>query len=159
MKDPLLESADAAEASIDPSQELSALRQVRINKCQRLRTSGINPYPATDGILSGRISSVELRKRYDHLSRAQESEDKVRFAGRIMTRRDMGKAGFAHLEDFEGKIQIYVRKDVLGEPGYDSFTKDFDLGDTVGVEGRVFKTKTGELSIRAEKIAMLSKSV
>jgi lysyl-tRNA synthetase class 2 len=71
----------------------------------------------------------------------------------------MGKACFAHLQDDGGRIQIYVRKDVLGEAVFDSFIKNFDLGDWVGVEGRVFKTKTGELSIRTEKIEMLSKAL
>lgn len=135
------------------------MEEPRKEKLERLLAAGVNPYPARSEILNGRLSSSEMRKRYDGLSPAQETPDKVRFAGRIMTRRDMGKACFAHLQDGEGRIQIYVRKDVLGEAAFDSFIKDFDLGDWIGVEGLAFKTKTGEVSIRTEKIEMLSKAL
>ena len=77
----------------------------------------------------------------------------------MVTRRDMGKASFAHLQDFWGQVQIYARKDVVGEKSYESFCKDLDLGDTLGIEGKVFRTKTGELSIRAEAVVLLSKSL
>lgn len=82
----------------------------------------------------------------------------VNIAGRIMTRRIMGKAAFAHLQDMSGKIQIYLRRDDLPSGAYEAFT-DWDLGDIVGVNGVVFKTKTGELSIKVKEIQMLAKSL
>ncbi|OGR82627.1 MAG: lysine--tRNA ligase [Elusimicrobia bacterium RIFCSPLOWO2_01_FULL_54_10] len=135
------------------------MEEPRKEKLDRLLAAGVNPYPARSEILNGRLSSSEIKKRYDSLAVAQESPDKVRIAGRMMTRRDMGKACFAHLQDGAGRIQIYVRKDVLGEAAFESFTKDLDLGDWLGAEGLVFRTKTGEISIRAEKIELLSKAL
>ncbi len=154
-----MEPVKTSETPSDSIEDVSALIQVRKDKCQKLVDAGVNPYPVTADILQGKISSSYVRKTYDSLTHGQETQETVRFAGRIMTRRDMGKASFAHLQDFQGKLQIYVRKDVLGEAPYESFTKDLDLGDTVGVEGKVFRTKTGELSIRAEKVVLLSKSL
>lgn len=82
----------------------------------------------------------------------------VKIAGRMMTRRDMGKASFAHLQDMTGRIQIYFRQDEL-TPGVYEACKDWDLGDIIGVEGKLFKTKTGELSVRAQHIFLLTKSL
>ena len=135
------------------------MEEPRKEKLERLLASGVDPYPARSELLSGRLSSSKMHERYDGLSPAQESPDTVRFAGRMMTRRDMGKACFAHLQDGEGRIQIYVRKDVLGDAAFDSFTKDLDLGDWLAVEGLAFKTKTGEVSVRAQKIELLSKAL
>ena len=78
-------------------------------------------------------------------------------AGRLMSRRIMGKASFCHLQDDNGLIQIYVRRDDVGEEDYASFKKDYDLGDIVGVKGYVFKTQTGEVSVHCTGIEMLSK--
>ncbi len=82
----------------------------------------------------------------------------VRVAGRIMTRRVMGKAAFAHLQDMSGRIQLHLRRDALPEGGYDEF-RDWDIGDIIGVEGRLFKTKTGELSLAVSRARLLSKSL
>ncbi len=154
-----MEPVRTSEPQSESPEDISTLIQVRKDKSQKLSDSGINPYPTTSEILSGRALSADLRKKYSHLIHGQELEDKIRIAGRMMTRRDMGKASFAHLQDSQGKMQIYVRKDVLGEAEYETFTKNFDLGDTLGVEGKIFVTKTGELSVRAEKIVILSKSL
>lgn len=82
----------------------------------------------------------------------------VKVAGRIMTRRLMGKASFVHVQDMSGRIQLYVRQDAMSAESYDEFLK-WDLGDIIGVEGKLFKTKTGELSVRAERIVLLTKSL
>lgn len=102
----------------------------------------------------------DLHTQYQNLSaeQLQEKAIAVKIAGRMMTRRIMGKASFAHLQDMSGKIQIYIRQGDLPEEQYEAF-KDFDLGDIVGVEGDVFKTKTGELSIKAHRIQLLTKSL
>ena len=82
----------------------------------------------------------------------------LKVAGRIMTRRLMGKASFVHLQDMSGRIQLYVRQDEIGVPEYEDFLS-WDLGDIIGVEGHLFKTKTGELSVRVKKICLLTKSL
>ncbi|WP_372723910.1 OB-fold nucleic acid binding domain-containing protein, partial [Immundisolibacter sp.] len=82
----------------------------------------------------------------------------ARIAGRIMTRRLMGKASFIHLQDQSGRLQVYVQRDVLGEAAYEDF-KRLDLGDIVGVAGTLFRTRTGELTLRAETLTLLTKSL
>ena len=87
-----------------------------------------------------------------------ETPHEVKIAGRIMTKRGKGKAGFAHLQDLGGQIQIYVRQDAIGEEAYKLFTST-DLGDIVGISGTVFKTKVGELSIKATEFTFLTKAL
>ncbi|MFD2110593.1 lysine--tRNA ligase [Thiorhodococcus fuscus] len=84
---------------------------------------------------------------------------RVRIAGRLMTRRVMGKASFAHIQDMSGRIQLFVQRDQIGQDAYASFKRDLDLGDILGAEGVLFKTKTGELSIRCESIRLLTKAL
>ena len=153
MMDPSLKRTEPGPPS--PSQILEARRE----KLARLRESGVNPYPASSPISEGRLTSEEFRARFGGLATGGESPDSVRFCGRLTNRREMGKASFAHVQDFTGKVQIYVRSDAVGDAAYRSFTKDLDLGDILGTEGRPFRTKTGELSIRAEKIVLLTKSL
>ncbi len=100
----------------------------------------------------------DLKNSFDNLSKEdlQKKKKKVSVAGRIMLRRMMGKASFTTIQDFSGRIQLYVRADEVSN--YDDF-KNFDLGDIVGVEGTVFKTNTGELSIHVKKIKLLTKSL
>ncbi len=86
-------------------------------------------------------------------------ERRVKVAGRLMTRRVMGKASFAHLQDMSGRIQIFVQRDLIGEDAYAGFKRDLDLGDILGVEGVLFKTKTDELSIRCDSIRLLTKAL
>ncbi|AFL73326.1 lysine--tRNA ligase [Thiocystis violascens] len=86
-------------------------------------------------------------------------ELRVKVAGRLMTRRVMGKASFAHLQDLSGRIQIFVQRDLIGEDAYASFKRDLDLGDILGAEGVLFKTKTGELSIRCDSLRLLTKAL
>jgi lysyl-tRNA synthetase, class II len=84
---------------------------------------------------------------------------RVKVAGRLMSRRIMGKASFAHLQDMSGRIQLFVQRDLIGEDAYAAFKRDFDLGDILGAEGLLFKTKTGELSIKCDSIRLLTKAL
>jgi len=137
--------------------ELNDQLQVRRDKMDDLRQQGIDPF----GQRFDRTHlSSQIVEEFDNLSKEElaEKEVKVTLAGRIMTKRGKGKAGFAHIQDLDGKIQIYVRQDSVGEKSYALFTKA-DLGDIVGVHGIVFKTNVGELSIKATEYTPLSKSL
>ncbi len=122
---------------------------LRINKVRALEAAGQSPYQITRFDQTHR--SREIVSNYDALEGAD-----VAVAGRMVSRRVMGKASFAHLQDSEGKIQIYVRRDDVGEASYAAF-KDFDLGDVLGVKGRVFRTQAGEVSIHATHLTLLTK--
>ncbi|PJA26736.1 MAG: lysine--tRNA ligase [candidate division Zixibacteria bacterium CG_4_9_14_3_um_filter_46_8] len=131
----------------------SELIQQRYDKADKLREEGINPYP--------------YRYERSHLSSAvvensevlEQSGEKVSVAGRLISIRGHGKSSFAHLLDGAGKIQIYIKLDVVGEQQYHLFQKLIDIGDFIGAEGKVFKTRTGEITINADKITLLSKSL
>ena len=124
---------------------------IRRQKLQQLLDAGQNPYLLTHFPVTHR--SAEILSGFDALE-GQE----VTIAGRMMSRRVMGKASFAHLLDGEGDIQFYVRRDDVGEEAYAAF-KQWDIGDIVGVTGLVFKTKTGEISVHAQRITLLTKSL
>jgi len=127
----------------------SEQNQIRINKVKALEAAGRSPYEITRFDQTHRSS--EILSNYDALEGAI-----VAVAGRMVSRRVMGKASFAHLQDADGKIQIYVRRDEVGEGPYADF-KDFDLGDVLGVKGRVFRTQAGEVSIHATEVTLLTK--
>ena len=130
-------------------QEVSEQNRIRLEKLRALQAEGRDPYRLT---------------RYDQTHRSKEILENfealdgqtVSIAGRMMSRRVMGKASFAHVLDRDGQIQIYVRRDDVGEEAYKQF-KDFDLGDVIGVEGVVFRTKMGEVSVHAQKVTLLTK--
>jgi lysyl-tRNA synthetase class 2 len=122
---------------------------------EKLRKLGIDPYPHNFSVT--RVIS-QVRNQYGALKREEKAEETVSLAGRIMSLRRMGKASFAHIKDETGRLQIYVREDVLGERNYGIFRK-LDIGDFVGVTGKVFSTKTGELSIQVEELTLLAKSL
>ena len=131
--------------------------QVRKEKLDLLRSKGLDPF----GKRFERSHLVsDIIEQYGEF----ESEDlegkhiAVTIAGRIMTKRGKGKAGFAHIQDLSGQIQIYVRQDAVGPEQYEVFDM-VDLGDIVGITGHVFRTKVGELSVKAEKFEMLSKVI
>ncbi|MDQ1910912.1 lysine--tRNA ligase [Paenibacillus sp. GD4] len=137
--------------------ELNELLQIRRNKLDELRGLGIDPF----GQKYVRTHhAADIVKAYEEKSKEEldSLEVEVSLAGRIMQKRGMGKAGFAHIQDITGKIQIYVREDAVGEAKYRAFDI-LDLGDIVGVNGIVFKTKTGELSVKATSVEVLSKSL
>jgi len=104
--------------------------------------------------------AADLHRDYDAKEKAELESDsvQVKVAGRMMSKRVMGKASFAHLQDMSGLIQLFVKKDGLGEEGYSEF-KNLDLGDIIGAEGKLFITKTGELSIHVSKLVLLTKSL
>ncbi|MDA2451852.1 lysine--tRNA ligase [Bacillus cereus] len=138
-------------------EELNDQLIVRREKLHNLREQGIDPFgkrfertnSTTDLVsLYGEFSKEELEKK----------EIAVSIAGRIMTKRGKGKAGFAHVQDLHGQVQIYVRKDAVGDDEYELF-KTADLGDLVGIEGKVFKTNVGELSVKATGFTLLTKSL
>ncbi len=138
-------------------EELNDQLLVRREKLHKLREKGIDPFGKR---FERTHKAAELFALYGHLSKEEleEKQVQVSIAGRIMTKRGKGKAGFAHIQDLTGQIQIYVRKDDVGEEQYEIFDTS-DLGDIVGVQGTVFKTKVGELSIKVHSYEMLTKSL
>jgi lysyl-tRNA synthetase, class II len=138
-------------------EELNDQLRVRREKLQYLREKGLDPFGQK---FERTHSAQQLKDMYDHFSK-EELEEKniqVAIAGRIMTKRGKGKAGFAHIQDLTGQIQLYVRKDTVGEEQYEIFDTA-DLGDIVGVHGTVFKTKVGELSVKVTDFQLLTKSL
>ena len=129
---------------------------IRKDKLEKLQAEGKNPYSITK--FDQDAYSADLQKEFAELPAETDSGKKAALAGRIMTKRIMGKASFAHLRDDKGDIQIYVRRDELGDEEYAAFKK-LDIGDIIGVKGEVFRTKTGELSVRAEELTLLSKGL
>lgn len=138
-------------------EELNDQMRVRREKLTELRENGIEPF----GHRFDRTgTALELTQQYGDVEK-EELEHKnitVTIAGRVMTKRGKGKAGFAHIQDLTGQIQIYVRTDRVGEKAYEVF-ETTDLGDIVGVTGQLFKTKVGELSIKADSYVLLTKSL
>ena len=140
------------------SEDLDENEQIaqRRSKLTELRQQGI-PFPND---FRRNVVAGELHAEYGEKVPAEiETRNvRVKVAGRMMTRRVMGKASFAHLQDMSGRIQIYVTRDVLGEPVYEDFKK-WDIGDIVGAEGVLFKTKTGELSVKVDGVRLLAKAL
>ncbi|MEK3806567.1 MULTISPECIES: lysine--tRNA ligase [unclassified Metabacillus] len=138
-------------------EELNDQLKVRREKLSALREKGLDPF----GKRFERTGyTSQLVREYGEISKEdlEERAISVTLAGRIMTKRGKGKAGFAHIKDIEGQIQIYVRKDAVGDEQYELFNTA-DLGDIVGVTGVMFKTKVGELSIKATSFELLTKSL
>ena len=133
------------------AEQLDEQHRVRLEKLAALKAAGKDPYTITKFPVT--ITNKEIRDRFEEL----ENSD-VAVAGRMMTRRIMGKASFIDLRDGSDRMQIYVRKDDVGEDTYAEFKK-WDLGDIVGIKGKVFRTKMGEISVHAEDITLLSKSL
>ena len=134
-----------------PEQELSEILRVRREKLEELRAAGRDPFEITSFKRSAWTS--EIRDGYEEYENRH-----VAVAGRIMSKRGMGKAIFCHIKDDRGQLQLYVRSDAVSEQEFKDFRR-YDIGDIIGVEGYVFKTKTGEISVHAEKVTLLSKSL
>lgn len=132
-------------------QDMNALLKIRRDKLNELKENGKDPFQIMKYDVTAH--SMEIKENYE----AWEGK-KVRIAGRVMSKRVMGKASFCNIADRNGNIQSYVAKDSIGEEPYKEFKK-MDIGDIVGIEGEVFKTKTEEISIHAEKVVLLSKSL
>jgi lysyl-tRNA synthetase class 2 len=130
---------------------------VRIEKMQALKDKGIEPFGSA---FERTHRSSDIVSAYGDRSKEElaDLDQKAIIAGRIMTKRDMGKAGFMHLKDRDGQMQVYLRKDALTEEEFNLFL-EADLGDIFGVEGTIFRTNHGELSIKAEKLTHLSKAL
>ncbi|WP_381419895.1 lysine--tRNA ligase [Staphylococcus hyicus] len=141
------------------SEEMNDQMQVRRQKLQELRDLGIDPFGEK---FERTGDATSLKATWDAFSKEElvekEAESHTVIAGRLMTKRGKGKAGFAHIKDLTGQIQIYVRKDQVGEEQFNIWNTA-DLGDIVGVEGVMFKTNTGELSVKAKSFKLLSKSL
>lgn len=138
-------------------EKLTEQEQIRRQKMEELRERGIDPF----GHAYERTHrSGDIRREFGECSK-EELEEKnvtVKIAGRIMTKRRQGKAGFMHIQDLDGQIQIYVRKDEIGDDAYEIFKKS-DMGDIVGIEGIVMRTNHGELSVRAKVYMHLTKAL
>ena len=133
------------------NQNINQLQQVRREKLAALQEAGKNPFEITKFDVTHH--SMEIKDNYDALEGKE-----VTVAGRMMFKRVMGKASFCNIQDLQGKIQSYVARDEIGTEEYADFKK-YDIGDIIGITGTVFKTKTGEISIHASKVTLLTKSL
>src|SRR6056297_1992660 len=139
--------------------ELSEQEVIRRNSLKRMRELGIDPFPAAEYEINA--ASGEIKEKFNE---EENNFQEVKLAGRIMSRRIMGKASFAEIQDHTGRIQIYVNRDEVC-PGEDKtlynevFKKLLDMGDTIGIEGFVFKTKMGEITVHVKKFTVLNKSL
>ncbi|MGN0351645.1 MAG: lysine--tRNA ligase, partial [Roseburia sp.] len=140
-----------AEQNQNGQQDVNQLLKVRREKLQELQDNGKDPFVITKYDVTHH--SEEVKENFDTLE-GQE----VSVAGRMMFKRVMGKASFCNIQDLQGRIQAYVARDEIGEDSYKDFKK-YDVGDILGIKGKVFKTKTGEISIHASEVTLLSKSL
>ena len=138
-------------AGQNQEQDLNQLLKVRREKLAQLQADGRDPFQITKYDVTAH--TADIKEGFEELE-----GKKVSIAGRLMSKRVMGKASFCNVQDLKGSIQSYVARDSIGEDSYKEFKK-FDIGDIVGIEGEVFKTKTGEISIHAAKVTLLSKSL
>ncbi len=161
----MTESVEDGEAEVNASQtpvasELSQVRRHRQEKLEAIRASGVEPYPYAYDQSHLARHTISL---FDRAEQAGELDDdgrgeRVSVAGRITSYRSHGKSAFAHLEDRTGQVQIYLRKDQLGDERFETLEL-LDLGDWLGVEGVLFRTRTGEVTVRVQEWTLLSKSV
>ncbi len=144
--------AKPAQNGLSESEQVKVRRQKLADLC----AAGNDPYTITK--FDQNAFSEDLKKEFADLEAEGESGKIVRVAGRMMSKRVMGKASFAHLRDAQGDLQLFVRRDLLGDEPYAAFKK-LDMGDVIGVEGEVYRTKAGELSVRATSVTLLAKSL
>ena len=133
------------------AQDLNALLKVRYDKLAELQANGQDPFAITKYDVTHH--SMEIKDNFETMENQE-----VTLAGRMMFKRVMGKASFCNIQDLQGNIQAYVARDNIGEDSYKNFKK-YDVGDILGIKGTVFKTKTGEISIHATEVTLLSKSL
>ncbi|MCD6505853.1 lysine--tRNA ligase [Candidatus Poribacteria bacterium] len=127
----------------------------RLRKLEELRSLGVDPYPYRYQVDT---QIRDIFERFGEVQEIPENEHFVSIAGRIITKRDMGRGGFAHIQDSTGRIQIYARQDVLGKGKYKIYKK-LDVGDIIGIYGYVFRTRTGELTVLVQDFQLLTKSL
>ena len=128
----------------------------KLRKLTELKENGINPFPFS---FNQTHHAEELNEQYDYLKPEEQAQEKVSVAGRIMLKRVMGRASFFHLQDQTGRVQLYLQEDAIGIENYKLITKKLDLGDFVGASGLIFKTKKGEVTIKAHTFQILCKSL
>ena len=145
------ENVNAAPQNAANEKELSEILQVRRDKLSALQEAGADPFQITKYDVTHH--GQDIKDNYEELEGKE-----VAIAGRMMSKRIMGKASFCHVQDLSGTMQVYVARDSLGEEAYAGFKK-WDIGDIIGVKGTVFKTKTGETSVHASEMTLLSKSL
>ncbi|MBO5121760.1 MAG: lysine--tRNA ligase, partial [Oscillospiraceae bacterium] len=134
-----------------PQQELNELLQIRRDKLKALQEEGRDPFTITRFEVSHHAQ--DIKDNFDAMEGTV-----VHIAGRLMSKRGMGKVSFCDVQDKSGRIQLYARRDEMDEENYDRFKK-YDIGDIVGIVGDVFRTQRGEMSVRAKEITLLSKSL
>ncbi len=140
-----------AQQKNNAQQDVNQLLQIRRDKLASLQAEGKDPFQITKYDVTHHTADI---KDYYHDLEGNE----VTIAGRMMSKRVMGKASFCHVQDLKGSIQSYVARDEVGEDTYKEFKK-YDIGDLIGIKGTVFKTQTGEISVHAKEITLLSKSL
>ncbi|WP_298527829.1 lysine--tRNA ligase [uncultured Ruminococcus sp.] len=158
----------------EPVQDINILKKDRLDKLAALREGGYDPYQVTKFDVTGRAAQLKAKYEEDEAKIISECggdeekqnaalealhENTIRIAGRIMSWRDMGKANFIDLRDATDRIQVYIRSNDVGADVFKEFKKKWDIGDIIGVEGFVFRTRKGEISVHAHKIQLLSKSL
>ncbi len=136
-------------------EDFNYLIEQRLNKREKLKNSELNPYPYE---FDKNIKNSEVKEKYANIEDGTESEESVKVAGRILTIRNMGKITFLTIKDDTDKLQIFLRKDLLGEEQY-AHLKDFDTGDFIGVQGPVFKTRTKEITVNTKEFVLLTKTI
>jgi len=143
-----------SETIVTPIENIIAIRKEKLDK---LRQAGINPYPTL--FKPGTRQAADIKKAFSAIETGVESQETVSVSGRLISRREMGKASFADISDHTGKIQLYVKSDFVGAETYKVFKDLIDMSDFIGVTGKPFKTRTGELSIKVESLTLLSKAL
>ena len=141
----------AGENQVKPQEDLNHVLKARRDKLAELQASGKDPFQITK--YDQTHHSAEIRGHYEELEGKE-----VSIAGRMMFKRVMGKASFCNIQDLQGRMQVYVARDSIGEDAYKDFKK-LDIGDIIGIKGTVFTTKTGEISVHAAEVILLSKSL
>ncbi len=159
--DAVEKAADRAEEAAQQFSQEVYTEQVRVRreKLAALQEEGHDPFTIT----KYPVSTLAVRAKAEFAARPEPEDEetpgpRVSIAGRLMTKRGMGKVGFADLQDSSGRIQLYVRRDIVGEESYAAYKK-FDIGDIVGVTGEMFRTKMGEISVRVQEITLLAKAL
>ena len=140
------------EENVNPAEELAEQARIRREKLAKITAEGNNPYAKTKYDVTAHSAEIK-----DNFSELEGKE--VSVAGRLMSRRIMGKASFSHISDRDGQLQIYITRQDVGEETYAAYKKDYDIGDIVGIKGFVFKTQTGEVTVHATHLEMLTKSL
>ncbi len=132
-----------------------SIREERIKEVEGLRKKGIDPFGQ---VFPGKQSIIEVTEKFNQIATGEPSDENIVIAGRVMALRKHGKAVFADIEDQTGRMQVYVKSNLIGDDSFEVF-KDISVGDIIGISGSVFKTRTGELTVLASRFTLLSKSL